>query len=391
MQPLKRSNCFFSVAFLSKTLCPYRMANRSDHLRIFNFLLFLELLPCPALAHTPAQEMSDAANNFLAALDDNQKAKATYEFSNDERFDWHFIPKPRKGLPLKEMTPSQRALAHALLSSGLSHRGFAKATTIMSLEQILFDVEGKGTRPKSPTRDAELYYFTIFDQPGSDLWGWRVEGHHLSLNFVVNKQDVVAVTPSFMGSNPGKIMEGPRKGLRVLGAEEDLARDLLKSLSAEQRKAAIITNVAPRDIITGNSRKAKLLEPFGLCSTNLTGDQFAKLTKLIDEFVARYRPEIAQSLHREMGAVTSASFSPDGRSISVSTLDTQHSPVFFAWAGSTEPGQGHYYRIQTQRLLMEYDNTQNDANHIHTVVRDLANDFGDDILSRHYEQVPHTK
>jgi hypothetical protein len=367
------------------------MTYRSPKLKVFNFLLFLALLPCPALAHSPAQEMRDAANNFLAALDDNQKAKATYEFSNDERFDWHFIPKPRKGLPLKEMTPSQRALAHALLSSGLSHRGFAKATTIMSLEQILFDVEGKGTRPNSPTRDAELYYFTIFGQPGSDLWGWRVEGHHLSLNFVVNKQDVVAVTPSFMGSNPGKIMEGPRKGLRVLGAEEDLARDLVNSLNAEQRKIAIITNVAPRDIITGNSRKAKPLKPFGLCSTNLTGDQFAKLTKLIDEFVARYRPEIAQSLHKETGAVTSASFSPDGRSISVSTLDTRHSPVFVAWAGNTEPGQGHYYRIQTQRLLMEYDNTQNDANHIHTVVRDLANDFGDDILSRHYEQVPHAK
>src|SRR5215469_2762629 len=231
------------------------MINRRQRLKILNFqssiftfLLLFALLPGPVRAHSPAQEMSDASNNFLAALDQNQKAKATYEFTNNERFDWHFIPKPRKGLPLKEMTPPQRALAHALLSSGLSHQGFAKATTIMSLEQILFDVEGKGTRSNSPTRDAELYYFTVFGQPGSDMWGWRVEGHHLSLNFVVNKQEVLAVTPSFMGSNPAKILDGPRKGLRVLGQEEDLARDFVHSLTDSQRAVAIITNVAPRDI-----------------------------------------------------------------------------------------------------------------------------------------------
>jgi hypothetical protein len=335
--------------------------------------------------------MSDAAHNFLAALESAQKAKATYVFTNDERFDWHFIPKPRKGLPLKEMTPSQRALAQALLSSGLSHSGFAKASTIMSLEQILYDVEGKGTRANSPTRDAELYYFTVFGEPGSDLWAWRVEGHHLSLNFLVNKDTVSSVTPSFMGSNPGKILEGPRKGLRVLGQEEDLARDFVQSLKDEQRKMAIVTNVAPRDIITGNSRKAHSLEPFGLCSTNINGEQVAKLTKLIDEFVTRYRPEIAASLRNEIHGVTSASFNPDGRSISVSTLDSQLAPIYFAWAGSTEPNQGHYYRIQTPRILIEYDNTQNDANHIHAVVRDLLNDFGDDLLRQHYDQVPHAK
>jgi len=339
--------------------------------RISNCLLLLVFgccLPPVALAHPPAQEMADAANNLLASLNSDQKSKAVYEFSNDERYDWHFIPKPRKGLPLKDMTAAQRALAHALLSSGLSQRGFAKAETIMSLDQILFDLEGKGSRPNSPPRDAELYYFTIFGQPGSDPWAWRVEGHHLSLNFVVNKQEVLAVTPSFFGANPARVLDGPRKGLRVLGQEEDLARDLVHSLTDSQRSIAIITNAAPRDIITGNSRKAQALEPIGIASGVLSDDQRVKLLKLIEEFVDRYRPEVADLFK---------TFRP--------------STISFAWAGGTEPGQGHYYRIQSSRFLIEYDDTQNDANHIHTVVRDLANDFGEDVLRKHYDQVPHSK
>jgi hypothetical protein len=367
----------------------YRLGNlriSNSQFSLFTLLLGLAALPCPTLAHSPAQEMSDAAHNFLAALEPAQKSKATYAFTNDERFDWHFVPKPRKGLPLKEMTPSQRALAHALLSTGLSSSGFAKATTIMSLEQILYDVEGKGTRPSSPTRDAELYYFTVFGKPGPDLWGWRVEGHHLSLNFVINKDNVAAITPSFMGSNPGKILEGPRKGLRVLGGEEDLGRAFVNSLNAEQRKIAIITNIAPKDIVTGNSRTAHSLEPMGLCSTNLSPEQFSKLEKLVAEFVGRYRPEMVGSLSTN---VPLGIHSHDEGSLT--TLHTRLSSLFFAWAGSTESGQGHYYRIQTPRILIEYDNTQNDANHIHTVVRDLLNDFGDDVLAKHYQQVPHTK
>lgn len=362
------------------------MTNDSPKSQIFNFLLFLALLPCPALAHSPAQEMSDAAQNFVSALTTDQKGKAVYEFANDERFDWHFIPKSRKGLPLKEMTPPQRALAQALLSSGLSQRGFAKATTIMSLEEILFDIEGKGTRPNSPTRDAELYYFTVFGQPGADPWGWRVEGHHLSLNFVVNKQDVLAVTPSFFGSNPARILDGPRKGLRVLGQEEDLARDFVRSLSAEQRKTAIITNVAPREIITGNSRKAQLLQPFGISSAKLTAPQQEKLWTLIKEFLFRYRPEIAEDMLKKL-----QTFDDPGTVAIGERGGPRPAPIHFAWAGSIDPGQGHYYRIQHPKFLIEYDDTQNDANHIHTVCRDLANDFGDDVLKKHYEQTPHSK
>src|SRR5712691_5246526 len=212
------------------------------------FLLCFRSFTFPALAHSPAEEMAEAANNFLAALGPEQRAKAVFEFKDTQRFDWHFVPKARKGLPLKEMNSPQRLLAHALLSTGLSQRGYMKATTIMSLEQILYDLEDK-----APHRDADLYYITLFGQPGKEAWGWRVEGHHLSLNFAVEADQVLSVTPSFFGANPAEVQTGPRKGLRALAQEEDLARQLVKSLDAGQRETAIIATDAPRDVITGNA------------------------------------------------------------------------------------------------------------------------------------------
>src|SRR5256714_6039857 len=245
------------------------------------FLILAFLCPAAATAASVAgRDMADAANNFLAALNPEQKTKATYEFKDDERFDWHFIPKARKGLPFKEMTPPQRLLAHALLNSALSQRGYMKAVSIMSLEQILYEVENK-----SPTRDADLYFVTIFGQPGKAAWGWRVEGHHLSLNFSLQDDQVAAVTPLFFGANPAQIQSGPRKGLRVLGGEEDLARKLVSSLTEEQRKAAIVTGETPRDIISGNSRKAKMLEPMGIAAAALTKPQQQMLFTLIKEYV----------------------------------------------------------------------------------------------------------
>jgi len=328
-------------------------------------LCSLSLLGWKALAHSPAEEMSAAANNFLSALNPQQRAKVVFEFREDERFNWHFIPKPRKGLPFGEMTTPQRLLAHALLGTGLSQRGYMKATTIMSLEQILYDMEDK-----APHRDADLYYVTIFGQPGKEAWGWRVEGHHLSLNFALDADHILAVTPSFFGANPAQILSGPRKGLRVLGSEEDLARKLVKSLTEEQRKTAIITNSAPRDIITGNGRTARALEPMGISSSALAKEQQELLGGLLREYVLRYRAEIAEADLKQIH---------------------EAGDIFFAWAGGTEPGQGHYYRIQGRTFLMEYDNTQDKANHIHSVWRDLKNDFGEDLLKKHYEQVPHEK
>ncbi|MBI3853639.1 MAG: DUF3500 domain-containing protein [Verrucomicrobia bacterium] len=322
-----------------------------------------------ASAHSPAEEMSDAANNFLASLTSEQQAKARFELRDEERKNWHFIPKERKGLPIKEMTPAQRNLAHALLASGLSQRGYAKAVTIMSLEDILRELEqGKG-----PARDPERYFVSIFGKPGDkETWAWRVEGHHLSINFTIANGNDIAATPSFMGTNPAEVRQGPRKGLRVLAVEEDLARQLVKSFNDEQKKTAIYTNTAPADIITGAERKARILATTGLPASRMNKDQSKLLLELIREYVYRHRAEVAD---RDLEKIRKAGFSK----------------VYFAWAGGLERGEKHYYRIQGPTFLMEYDNTQNDANHIHAVWRDFENDFGDDLLRRHYEQTPHPK
>jgi Protein of unknown function (DUF3500) len=314
------------------------------------------------------EEMARAANNFLASLKTDQKQKATFEFKDEERYNWHFVPRERKGLPLKDMAPEQRALAHALLSSGMGQRGYVAAVTIISLEQILKDVEqGRG----GPTRDSELYFFSIFGKPGpKEPWGWRVEGHHLALNFLVVNGRAAAGAPSFMGSNPGVVNDGPRKGLRVLAGEEDLGRTLAQSLDEEQKKEAVLEGDVPKEIITGNSRKAMLEGPAGITAAKLTEDQREVLLALLELYANRMRTEMAEHDLRRI-------------------MDAGIENVRFAWAGSTEPGTPHYYRLHGPTFLVEYDNTQNNANHIHTVWRDLENDFGDDALKRHYEQTPH--
>jgi hypothetical protein len=313
-------------------------------------------------AHGVGDEMADAARNFLATLSEEQRGKAVFELKSNERLNWHFIPRDRKGLPIKEMAGEQRALANALLSTGLSNRGYFKANTIMSLEQILRDME-KG---KGPLRDPERYFFSIFGTPEAHgTWGWRVEGHHLSLNFTISGEDV-SVTPSFMGTNPAEVREGARKGLRVLGVEEDLGRNLVKSLDAEQLKVAIYTNTAPGEIITGADRKAHVLDPKGIPMARLKNDQQKMLLDIVHEFVNRARGEVAD---KEFAEISKAP-----------------GEIYFAWAGPTERGKGHYYRVQGPGFLIEYDNTQNNANHVHAVWRDLKDDFGEDILRKHYDE-----
>jgi hypothetical protein len=326
------------------------------------------LLPC--IAHSPAEEMSVAAKNFLAALTPEQRTKAVIEFKSDERFNWHYIPRERKGLPFKEMSAAQRQLAHGILLSALSAQGYTKSTNIIfTVEQALRELENQSTR-----RDSGLYFLTVFGDPGTvdSTWGWRIEGHHLSLNFVISAGHVVAVTPSFMGANPATVPAGPNKGFRALAAEEDLGRQLVKALNDEQQKTAVITNVAPGDIVTAASRTVHPLEPAGIGADQLTASQKEILLALIKEYVFRYRSEIAED---------------DLKKIQQAGFDKIH----FAWAGGFEHGQKHYYRVQGPTFLMEYDNTQNDANHIHSVWRDFENDFGDDVLRRHYEEVPHPK
>ena len=317
------------------------------------------------VANVSAENGSDvtaAAKTFLSALSQEQAAKAAFDLNSTERVNWHFIPKPRNGLTLRDMQPFQQNLAFALLGSTLSQRGFMKATTIMSLEQILLESEqGKG-----PKRDPQNYFVAIFGTPGSANWGWRWEGHHQSLNFTLQGDKIISATPNFFGTNPAEVREGPRKGLRVLGREEDLARTLVTSLNPELQKLAIYTNKAPSDIITGTNRNLTILMPQGVDSSKLNKEQKETLWEIVKEYVYRYREDAAREELEKIQKVA-----PD--------------KIFFAWAGPTERGQGHYYRVQSPAFLIEYDNTQNNANHVHAVFRDLQNDFGDDILRQHYD------
>ena len=321
-------------------------------------------------AHVAGDEMAAAANKFLDALQPEQREKATFDFKGDERNNWFFIPKVRAGLTIKMMTPAQRELAHALLRAGLSAQGYEKATNIMSLEPVLKELEGpSGTM----VRDNELYYFSIFGKPeAAGTWGWRVEGHHLSANFTIIKGEMFSGTPSFLGTNPAEVRKGPRMGLRVLAEDEDLGRALIKALSEEQRKTAIYDATAPKEMITSNKRKVTPLDTAGLAAAKMTGAQKAQLRSIVKAYVDRLRGDLAET---------------DLQKIDKAGWDK----VYFAWAGGIEKGDPHYYRVQGPTFLIEYDNTQNDANHIHAVWRDFDNDFGEDLVRKHYAEVPHEK
>ncbi|HUS04805.1 MAG TPA: DUF3500 domain-containing protein [Bryobacteraceae bacterium] len=311
--------------------------------------------------------MVDTAKNFLASLTQEQMAKAVIDFKSDERENWHFIPRERKGLPLREMTSPQKHLAQALLSAGLSQRGYIKATTIMSLEDVLRMLENdSGVR-----RNPEGYYFSVFGDPApKGVWGYRVEGHHLSLNFtVVNGK--LASSPNFFGTNPAEIRQGPRKGLRVLGREEDLARDLLTALTPDQKKTAIVAKDAYKDIISFNAKSVQFEKewPAGLAAAKMNAKQREMLDAVLEEYAYNLPEQVAQ---QRMEQVKKA-----GANIN------------FAWAGAEQRGGPHYYRIQGPTFLVEYDNTQNDANHVHSVWRDYNGDFGRDLLREHYQTSHH--
>ena len=327
--------------------------------------------------HRPAASvMTECANRLLAALDENQRVRASFSFDNDERMNWHFVPDNtaiaidtlgvRKGLPLRDMSPYQRHLAGALLAAGLSQTGYIKAVTIMSLEVVLRVMEGDAGEHRNP----EKYYFSIFGNPSdSGTWGYRVEGHHLSQNYTVVSGTVVG-GPSFFGANPAEVRLGPRKGLRVLAAEDDLGFELIHTLDEPQQKVAIVDANAYPEILTAASRKAALKgQPSGISAAKLNRNQFDALVALVEEYAHNVPPELAK--HR------------------LEQLNQAGRDIFFAWSGGTKPGGSHYYRVQTRSFLIEMDDTQNEANHIHSVWRDFAGDFGEDLLEKHYQSNHH--
>jgi hypothetical protein len=323
-----------------------------------------------------AAAMAEAANKFLGSLTPEQKAKAMFRFDDEQRFDFHFIPRDRKGLPLKEMNEAQRKVAMDFLKAGLSQRGYLKAATIITLENVLREIEGPNRRFP---RDPELYYFTVFGAPGAkQTWGWRVEGHHISLNFTIGSNSIVATSPSFFGSNPAEVRvdvpqkNWPQKGTRILAAEEDLARDLVRSLDDKQRAKAIFNAKAPDDILSFNKVRAEPLDKVGITAAELSSAQYEKLTKLVEEY--------CNNVPEDLAAVRRDKF-----------RNSKRDQIFFAWAGGIERDDPQYYRVQTPSFLIEYDDTQNNANHIHSVWRDFNGDFGRDLLAEHYRNTPHSQ
>jgi hypothetical protein len=318
-----------------------------------------------------ASSMANAADKFLASLTPEQRQQATFAFDSEELTRWHYVPAqqfPRNGLPIRAMNETQRGLAHELMKTGLSQRGYTQATTIMvDLENIL-----KALENGSAMRDPEQYCFSIFGTPGAkSVWGWRVNGHHLSLHFNVANGSMVASAPTFFGSNPAEVrVEGPKKGLRVLGDREDSARALLMALDDKQRPAATLEGVAPGDILTKTAVKVDPLTPPGIAASAMTPKQRELLMAVIESYTSSMAADIASERLAQL---------------KTAGLDK----ITFAWAGESEVGKKHYYRVQGPTFLIEYDNTQNDGNHVHSVWRDFNGDFGRDLLREHVQNVKH--
>jgi hypothetical protein len=310
-----------------------------------------------------AQRIADAANRFLSSLDDGQRAKAMIAFDAGNRLDWHYIPRSRSGLPLGEMRPGQAEAARALFASVLNPRGLELLDGVRLLEGVLREQQGS-------FRDPGRYYVSVFGTPGRFPWGWRFEGHHLSLNVTLPAAGHVAVTPFFTGAHPATVRDGPNAGFRLLGASEDLARQLMAGLDDQQRRTATIANRSFGEIVASPQREQDLGNPKGLLLGEMTGAQRNLVEALMDRFLGTLAADLLAQQKQRVREQGLASFR-------------------FAWAGSSTPGEAHYFRVHGPATLIEHDNTQNGANHVHAVWRDLAADFGRDALADHYRQQKH--
>ncbi len=312
-----------------------------------------------------ATQMAAAARSFLESLTEPQKAKATFEYMDGERMYWYYPPINRHGLALRDMDQNQRGLAMSLLETGLTPRSFEQAKQIMEHEDVLGPLE-KEMGMVTFVRDTELYYFTVFGEPGPDApWGWRTEGHHVSLHFSIWGDNIISVTPFFFGANPAEVRKGPKTGLRILGDREDTAFQLMNSLDQSQLERAVIYDEAPLDILTYNSTKVSFpFRPQGLPGNAMTGSQKESLLSLITEYVGQVRTDLAE---QKLAAIRNEG------------LDHFH----LAWAGPVSKNDAHYYRIHGGNFVVEFDNRQDGANHIHSVWRDIENDFAADVLREH--------
>lgn len=337
-----------------------------------SLISLIALLPVQLFAS--AEQMAEASLAFLATLSAEQREQAAYDLHSDEHLRFHFVPDeifPRNGLALKAMDANQQQLSRALLQTGLSQSGYLTASAIIELERVLKVLEPNGRF----VRDNENYRISIFDTPTANgTWAWRFEGHHLSLHFQVVEGKVTVSTPSFFGSNPAHVTHGAQteaqQDQRVLGTREDAGRALIMALSQEQLTSALLEGAAPRDIVTGADYPVNPLTPAGISAAAMTAAQQHLLLDLVTVYTGAMNADIAQLRWQKINADGFAS-------------------VTFAWAGPTDIGEPHYYRVQGPSFLIEYDNVQNGANHVHSVWRDFNGDFGEDLLRQHHAEFSH--
>jgi hypothetical protein len=309
-----------------------------------------------------------AANTFLKSLPAELRGRASFPLDSSERTAWYFVPRDRVGVRLLDLDDQQSELLGPLLATALGPEGLLEARGVMKHENILRRVETEAGVADVTRRDPGHYYTSVFGRPsGASPWGWRFEGHHLSINVTQLPGQAPIVAPVFIGANPARVLTGPQTGYRLLAQEEDLGRALMTSLPDDKRKAAMISDTAFGEIVTGNDPKVRPLEMEGLAAGSMSAQEKAQLRTLIELYVGRVNPASAQEA---LARLERAGFDK----------------IRFGWAGSIESGEKHYYRVHGPTLLIEYDNTQNDANHIHTVYRDLDRDFGGDALRAHLSQ-----
>ena len=335
-------------------------------------LFILLLLPFSLAAQSNTENNSGAAKAmaFINSLTDVQKKKAVFAFDEMSRYEWHYLPATmiaRYGISIKEMDSIQKGNFYILLQAYLSNEGYTRTKNIMSLEYLL-----KGLEPNNPNRITENYFVAVYGNPGKDsIWGWKFSGHHAALNFtIVNNH--LAFAPFFFGVYPAEIKDGADKGKRIIKDEEDLGFELINLLTEKQKETALFQLKAFSDIVTTNAQQVGPLRPVGILAREMTHEQKTILNKLIVAYLSSMPNEIAQLRMKK---------------VSSEDMDA----IRFGWAGGEVQGKPHYYRIQGNTFLIEFDNTQNNANHIHTVWRDFNSDFGTDLLREHYHNAKHHK
>jgi hypothetical protein len=339
------------------------MKNKIYHPVVLTLSLIISSIASFGAVDGVVQDMQKAANGFLDSLSDELRHKASYSLEDAERTNWHFVPKTgeRKGVDLRDLNKVQEIKLAELLAASLSTSGHAKVEKIQGLESVLYVLEN------ADHRDPELYYTTLFGEPSATgSWGWRFEGHHLSLNFTIANGKLLSNSPNFWGANPAQVPVGPTTGQRTLKGEEDTARSFVLSLSKKQQGIAIIAEAAPKDIYTSAEKEVSPLSPDGIKVSQLDKTQIFGLTRIIQEYLSNMPPDVATDRWE---------------TLSEAGLEN----ITFAWAGPTKAGGKHYYRVQGPTFLIEYDNIQNQGNHIHAVWRDFDGDFGRDILREHHK------